>query len=176
MSKHDHCCTDTAVSTCSNFIVERTGKLYILHCKIRFRTILPLCTTSGFAGLLRYFYEHTVTVLISQLISCLTCTYQYRRGVSFMISLQHADQKNTDGNSQLATTLHTLRTYLCIKPGKISTKREHENTIPAQPYGQPRAVSYARAYNLARRQIRCRRRGDAGAVYYVCLYLSIDAR
>ena len=126
MSKHDHCCTDTAVSTCSNFIVERTGKLYILHCKIRFRTILPLCTTSGFAGLLRYFYEHTVTVLISQLISCLTCTYQYRRGVSFMISLQHADQKNTDGNSQLATTLHTLRTYLCIKPGKISTKREHE--------------------------------------------------
>ena len=44
-----------------------------------------------------------------------------------------------------------------------------KNTILAQPYGQPRAVSNARAYNLSRRQTICTRRGDAAAVYYGCL-------
>ena len=43
-----------------------------------------------------------------------------------------------------------------------------------QPCGQSRAVSYARAYNLTRRQTICRRLGDAAAVYYGRLYLSID--
>ena len=51
-----------------------------------------------------------------------------------------------------------------------------KNTIPAQPYGKPRAVSYARAYNFARRQTICRRRGDAAVVYYDCLHLSVDVR
>ena len=32
-----------------------------------------------------------------------------------MTSLQHVDQKNVDGNSHLATTSHTLRTYGCSK-------------------------------------------------------------
>ena len=51
-----------------------------------------LCTiSSGFAGLLWLFYEHTVTVLIFQLFSCLTATDQDRRAVSFTISLQHTD-------------------------------------------------------------------------------------
>ena len=82
-----------------------------------------------------------------------------------MISLQHEDQTNGDGNSNLLTTSHTLCTYLYMK-----------NTILAQPYGQPRAVSYARAYNFIRRQTICRRRGDAAAVYYGCLHLPIDVR
>ena len=47
--------------------------------------------------------------------------------------------------------------------------------VPAQPYGQPRAGSYARAYNLARWKTICRRDG-AAAVYCGCLYLSIDAK
>ena len=46
-----------------------------------------LCTiSSGVSGLLWSFYEHTVTVLISRVFSSLTAAYQYRRGVSFMIS------------------------------------------------------------------------------------------
>ena len=73
-----------------------------------------------------------------------------------MTSLQYADQKKADGNSHLATTSHTLRTYLCMKPKQTSARREHENTILAQPYEQPRAGSYARAHNLARRQTVCR--------------------
>ena len=47
VSKHDRCCSSATVATCSNFEVEKTGKLCVLHCKIRFRTILPLCTTHG---------------------------------------------------------------------------------------------------------------------------------
>ena len=68
-----------------------------------------LCAiSSGFAVLLWSFYEHTVTLLISQLFRSLAATNQYRRGVSFMISLQHAGQKYADRNSHLTTTWHTF--------------------------------------------------------------------
>ena len=102
-----------------------------------------LCTfSSGFPGQLCFFYAHTVTVLISQLFSRQTATYQCRRGVSFMIFLQHTDQNNADGNSHLATRLHTLCTYLCIKPKQTLTRRERENIIPSKPYGhQERSIT-----------------------------------
>ena len=104
--------------------MEETGQL----CKIRFRTEPPyFCTIfSGSVGLLRSFYAHTVTVLISQFFRGPTATYQYQREVYFMISLQHADQKNADGNSHLATTSHTLRAYLCVIPKQTWTRRENE--------------------------------------------------
>ena len=167
MSKHDSCCT--AVAICiktSILIVAKTGKLYNMrHCKIRFRTLLPLYNFFRFSRTnVFFFYAHTVTVLISQFFSLQTASYQCRRGVSVTISLWHTDQKNADGNSHLATRLHTLRTYLCIKPKQTSTRRKHEDTIPAQPYGQPRAGYYARAYNLVRRQTICRWRSDAAAL------------
>ena len=102
------------------------------YCTAKFATGHSyLCkVSSGFAGLLLWsFYKHTVTVLVSQLFSCLTSTYQYRRGIYFMISFQHEDQTNAGGSSHLAMTLHTLRTYMCIKPKQTSTRREHEKHI-----------------------------------------------
>ena len=48
------------------------------------------------------------------------------------------------------------------------------NAILAQPYGQPRAGSHARTYNLAWRQTLRRRRGDTDAVYNGCLYLPVS--
>ena len=43
-----------------------------------------------------------------------------------MISLQYAGQRNADGNSQLATTLHKLYTYLSIKPEQTLTRMERD--------------------------------------------------
>ena len=102
-------------------------RLSYTHCVAKFasRSSYLCITSSGLAGLLWSFHKHTVTVLISQLFSCLTITYPHRTRASFRISLQHADQKNADENSPPATTSHTLRTYLCIKPKQTSARREH---------------------------------------------------
>ena len=115
---------------------------------VQFLQVLPDCSV--------FFCQHTVAVLVSQLFSFLATTYQCRRGVSFMIPLQHADQKNAHGNSDLATTWHTLRTYLCVKPKQTSTRREHEKNNTSTTIRQSRVGFCARAFNLARRQTICR--------------------
>ena len=67
--------------------------------------------------------------------------YQYRRGVSLMISLQPAHKRNAYGNSYLATMLHTPRVYFCSSnPNELRREGGMKNTIPAQPYGQSRRV------------------------------------
>ena len=84
------------------------------YCTVKFASGQSyVCTTSGFAGLLWSFCEHTITVFVSQLISCLTATCQYP---SFYHLSPACRPENAHGNSHLATTSHTLRTYLCIEP------------------------------------------------------------
>ena len=151
--------TSTAVATCSNFIGEKImGKSYILHCKIRFRAILLLCTTSGCARLLWSFYEHTATVLISQLISCLTCTRYLsipKRG--FFYDLSPADNKWTAARSatcQLISdtclvvvhNIHTRYVLLLYIYHDITPKEREDNCCIA------RSIVYSK-------------RGDCLAVY-----------
>ena len=100
------------------------------RCKTRFRTFFftSVCKIpSGFARLLRSVDPHTVTGLSSQLLNRPNrYSYQYQRGVSCINSLPHADKENYDGNSHLATTWHTLCTYLYTEPKKTSTRRGYE--------------------------------------------------
>ena len=70
------------------------------------------------------FCTHTVTVFLSQLFSRSNFHQSIsKRGLFYDISLfYHADKKNADGNTYLATTSHTLRTYMCIKPKQTLTR------------------------------------------------------
>ena len=91
----DHCCTSTAMATCSNFIIGKTGKLYILHCNI----------PSGQSYLT---VQHMVTVLISQLLSCLTRTYQYRREGSKEKHNNTATTIRTGSQERFLTNVRTI--------------------------------------------------------------------
>ena len=76
------------------------------------------------------FYAHTVTVLISQLLSrssCYNSTYKYRR-VSFMIFPACRQEKCLRKQSSCQDVACTPRSYLCIKPKQTSTRRGHKNT------------------------------------------------
>ena len=79
-----------------------------------------------------------------------------------MISLQSEDKKTPDGNSPLATTPHTPRTYFCS-----SNHYNYNGTTIIIIYGELRAGFYTRTtYNLVWRQTKRRRRGDTAAAYY----------
>ena len=114
--------------------MEKTTKLCILHCKFASGHFYLCIISSGFAALivvLLYTHGHRAYFPDFQLFNSYL-SLPYRRGVSFIIHipLQHADQKNADeNNSHLATTSHTLRICLCIKPKQTSTRREHEKHI-----------------------------------------------
>ena len=103
--------------------------------------------------------------------SYLTAIYQYRRGASLMISLQSEDKKKADGNSPLATTSHTPRTYFYS-----SNHYNYNGTTIIIIYGELRAGLYTprTTYNLVWRQTKRRRRGDTAAAYYGCLYLPLS--
>ena len=94
-----------------------------------------------------------------------------------MISLQYADQKNADGNSHLAMTSHTFRTYLCIKPKQTSTRRDREKhttgiTIRTATDSQERVLRHGRTIWPGGRQYRWA--GDAATqllcIAAVCAY------
>ena len=117
-------------------------------------------------------YAHTVTVLISQLFRNLTAIHQYQRGVSFVISLQHADQKNADGNSHHSTALHTLCTCLYVKSKQTSMRRNREkyNTRHNHTDTQERILTHVRTILPGGRQYA----GDATTqllcIMAVCTY------
>ena len=105
--------------------MEKTTKLCILHCKFASGHYYLCIISSGFAALivvLLYTHGHRAYFPDFQLFNSYL-SLPYRRGVA-------ADQKNADeNNSHLATTSHTLRICLCIKPKQTSTRREHEKHI-----------------------------------------------
>ena len=86
-----------------------------------------------------------------------------------MISLQHAENKHTDGKSHLATMSHTLCTYLCIKPEETWPRSGLGKGYTDKTIQTAKRVIYARTYNLAWWQTIRRRRGGEAALYYDCL-------
>ena len=105
----------------------------------------------------------------------LTAIYQYRREASLMISLQSEDKKKADGNSPLATTSHTPRTYFCSSNhyNYNGTTILINNNIWGAKSGFLHTTYYD-MYNLVWRQTKRRRRGDTAAAYYGCLYLPLS--
>ena len=96
------------------------------HSTIRFRTFILLFNFFSFCWtIVVYLCAHGHRAYFLAFQQCNRC-HQYLRWVSFMISLQHADQKNAYGNYHFTTRSHTLRTYLRTEPEQTSTRREHE--------------------------------------------------
>ena len=116
------------------------------------------------------FYAHTVIVLISQLLSRSNCHLSIPKRSFFNILSPGCRREKCLRKSNLATTSHTPCTFVKTHLNELRLEGGVKNTTPAVPYGQSRAGSYARTYNLPWRQTICRRRGDAAAVYYGCLY------
>ena len=139
----------------SIFIVVKTGMLYTWHCKICFRTLSPLFNLFGFCC------GHSMHTRFSSL----KATYQYQRGVSFVISLQHAVQKNADGNCHCAATSYSLHLFM----HQTQTNFDEKGT---RIHNTGTTIRITKSGSLRM----CRRRGDAAAVYYGCLYLSITVR
>ena len=142
----------------------KTGKLYMRHCKIHFRTRF-------------YLYLHNFTFCRTFVV--ILCTHGHRacfpayqqsnpylsipkRGL-FDLSAACRPEKCRRRQSPRHRVAYASRllVHQTLLTTSINDKLQREgntkNTIPAQPYGQPRAHSYARSYNLARRQtIICR--------------------
>ena len=107
---------------------------------------------------------------LNQQQNCFSAVLQWayfiRDSVETKDSHLGTDRKNADGNSHPSPRSRIRFALTSASNTNKLREGDVKQSIPAQPFEQLRVGSYAYTYNLAWRQTKRRRRGDAAAVYY----------